>query len=66
MFVSEWGYGRLLQKLGEAHNLKLEPVWEVGPGDYDENTVKSMVNPPPYWRGAKKRKGDDRLSPFQP
>ena len=61
----KWGYGRLLQKLGEAHNLKLEPVWEVGPGDFDENPVKSMVNPPP-WRGAKKRKGDDRYRPFNP
>ena len=61
----KWGYGRLLQKLGEAHNLKLEPVWDVGPGDFDENPVKSMVNPPP-WRGAKKRKGDDRYRPFNP
>ena len=61
----KWGYGKLLLKLGEAHNLKLEPVWDVGPGDYDDNPVQSMVNPPP-WRGNPKRKGDGRYRPFDP
>ena len=61
----KWGYGKILQKLSEAHNLKLEPVWDTGPGDYDDNPVRSMVDPP-QWRGNTKRKGDGRYRPFNP
>ena len=41
-FKFKWGYGKLLQKLSEAHNLKLEPQWDTGPGDFDDNPVRSM------------------------
>ena len=61
-FRFKWGYGKILQKMGEAHNLKLEAAWETGPGDYDDNPVRSNVNAP-QWRGNK-RKGDDRPRPF--
>ena len=63
-FKFKWGYGKLLQKLSEAHNLKLEPQWDTGPGDFDDNPVQSMVSPP-SWRGNKK-KDDGRYRPFEP
>ena len=62
-FRFKWGYGRLLQKLGEAHNLILHARHPTGPGDFDVNPILSTANPPP-WRGNPK--GDNRRRPFEP
>ena len=49
----KWGYGRLCEKLGEAHNLVLHAVWPAQPGaDWEENDVQSINGSPP-WRGLK-------------
>jgi hypothetical protein len=64
-FRFKWGYGKILQKISEAHDFKLEAAWETGPGDYDDNPVRSNNAAPP-WRGLKKRSGDDRPRPFNP
>jgi hypothetical protein len=64
-FRFKWGYGKILQKMSEAHGLKLEAAWETGPGDYDDNPVRSN-HAAPQWRGLKKRGGDDRARPFNP
>ena len=62
-FRFKWGYGRLLLKLSEAHNLILHQRHPTGPGDFDDNPVLSNVNPPP-WRGNKSKGGDGRRRPF--
>ena len=36
-FRFKWGYGRLLQKLSEAHNLVLHQRHPTGPGDFEVN-----------------------------
>ena len=64
-FKFKWAYGKLLQKLGEAHNLRIDPQWDTGPGDFDDNPVLSMQGAPP-WRGNKVKKGDNRPRPFEP
>ena len=58
----KWGYGKLLQELGKAHNLELLPIHPTGPGDYDANPIMSAANPPP-WRGNPKG-SDGRKRPF--
>jgi hypothetical protein len=63
-FRFKWGYGKTLQKMGEAHNLKLEAAWETGPGDYDDNPVRSNSDAP-QWRGNRKKGGDNRPRPFE-
>jgi hypothetical protein len=62
-----WGYGRLLQRLGEAHNLVIHPVWPTGPGDFEDNDVASQYGGKP-WRGAKKQQSryEQRERPFDP
>ena len=69
----KWGYGKLLQKLGEAHGLPITQHWDYKPGDFDDNDVKSQENPPP-WRGNRQqgqqqqthRRNDDidHMEPF--
>jgi hypothetical protein len=58
----KWNYGRLLQKLGEAHGLPLEALYSTGPGDFEPNDVRS-INNPPTWRGNPKA-NDNRRRPF--
>jgi hypothetical protein len=60
----KWNYGRLLQRLGEAHGLPLEPIYPTGPGDFEDNDVRSTANAP-LWRGNPKAKqNDNRRRPF--
>ena len=64
----KYGYGKLLQKMGEAHNMKLKPLYEIRPGtDWEDNDVLSSEGKPP-WRGASQRSGrdfaDPRRSPY--
>jgi len=57
-----WGYGRLLQKLSDAHNLPLDALWPTGPGDFEDNEIKSFSGAP-AWRGLKygQKKQDERF-----
>jgi hypothetical protein len=56
LYHFKWGYGRLLQRLGEAHNLPLPGNWPVEPGDdWGVNPVAS-IHGAPSWRGNKQRK----------
>ena len=49
----KWGYGKLLKKLGEAHNLELVNVWRLKPGDdWIDNTVRSPDGAI-KWRGKR-------------
>ena len=50
-----YGYGKTLRLLGAAHNLELLPNHPTRPGDYDDNPVRSIHNPPP-WRGIPARR----------
>ena len=53
MYAFKWGYGMLLKKLGEAHNLPIAPNWPIKPGeDWEANDTKSQYGAPP-WRGNK-------------
>lgn len=61
----KWGYGRLCEKLGEAHNLILHPIWPTGPGDFDLNDVKSL-NGAPNWRGLKYGQKQERQPEPEP
>ena len=66
LYAFKWGYGRLLQKLGEAHNLPLPGNWPIEPvgSDWEPNDIRSVeVNP--VWRGNKKSGGQQRR-PFDP
>jgi hypothetical protein len=55
-------YGKLLQKLGEAHNLPVHAMWPTGPGDFEDNEVLSPAGGPP-WRGMKQEGYKER--PFE-
>ena len=68
----KYGYGRLLQKLSEAHNLELLPLWPIEPVgvDWANNTVSSPSQDVP-WRGNKQQKprrrepeDPDAMQPF--
>ena len=59
----KYGYGKVLAELGRAHNLELLAQYHFGPGDFDDNPIRSNVNPPP-WRGLPIKKGDGRSRPF--
>jgi Family of unknown function (DUF5906) len=66
----KWGYGRLCEKLGEAHNLVLHPIWPVSPvgPDWDVNGV-STASGAPTWRGLKhgqKDPGEQRPRSYDP
>src|SRR4029077_19217979 len=38
----KYGYGKLLQKMGEAHNIKIDPFYDIKPGaDWSDNDVLS-------------------------
>jgi hypothetical protein len=51
LYKFKWGYGLLLQKLGEAHNLLLPGNHPTKPGsDWEPNDVRSTEGAPP-WRG---------------
>jgi hypothetical protein len=56
-------YGKLLQKLGDAHNLPVHAMWPTGPGDFEDNDILSPVGGPP-WRGLKQEGQKER--PFEP
>jgi hypothetical protein len=44
-------YGTLLEKISEAHRLKLDPLHALKPGeDFGPNTVENQFSPP-VWRG---------------
>jgi len=45
-------YGKLLQKMGEAHNLEIAPNWNFRPDDFADNDVVSPSGGEP-WRGNK-------------
>jgi hypothetical protein len=56
LYRFKWGYGRLLQKLGEAHNWDLFGNWPAKPGeDWEPNSVLSIGSAPP-WRGNKQQR----------
>jgi hypothetical protein len=50
----KYKYGTLLEKLGEAHGLKLPGDWDPGPGDWGDNDVISSEGGTNNWRGNKK------------
>ncbi len=53
LYAFKWGYGLLLQKLGDAHNLPIAPNWPIKPGeDWEPNGTKSQFGAP-SWRGNK-------------
>jgi hypothetical protein len=56
MMRFKWGYGRLLEKVSEAHALRLDPFWPTRPGvDWEENDVRSPVGAP-EWRGNRSQR----------
>lgn len=63
----KYAYGKLCQKLSEAHNLELHPIWPKGPGDYEDNPVLSGFGAPP-WRGLKhgQRREERRETQMEP
>ena len=59
----KYGYGKLLQKMGEAHNMKLEPLYDIKVGvDWGDNEVLRSNEGPP-WRGASQKDGHDSADP---
>jgi hypothetical protein len=48
----KYKYGKLLQKMGEAHNLEIAPNWNFRPDDFADNDVRSAVGAE-QWRGNK-------------
>jgi len=56
LYAFKWGYGRLMEKLGQAHNLPLPGNWPIEPvgQDWDLNEVRS-TNGAPIWRGNKQQ-----------
>jgi hypothetical protein len=56
----KWGYGRLLEKMGQANGLPITPNWEISPvgEDWSENETRSPIGGAP-WRG-KKQEGSRR------
>ena len=59
----KYGYGKLLQKMGEAHNIVLEPLYDIRPGaDWEDNDVLSSEKDIP-WRGASQRRGRNSADP---
>jgi len=63
MHKFRWGYGMVLRKMGEAHNLEIAQNWDWKPGDFDVNEVRSTEGAP-LWRGNKNAKQDDKPRPF--
>jgi hypothetical protein len=59
----KYGYGKLLQKMGEAHNMGLEPLYDTKAGiDWSDNEVLKSDEGPP-WRGASQQDGRDSADP---
>src|SRR4029077_16181451 len=59
----KYGYGKLLQKMGEAHNIKIDPFYDIKPGaDWSDNDVLSDQGGDP-WRGASQKSGRDSADP---
>jgi hypothetical protein len=54
IYKFKYKYGKLLQVMGEAHNLPLANSWEVEPGDWGDNEVDQNGSGPP-WRGNKQQ-----------
>jgi hypothetical protein len=65
MHKFKWGYGRIVEKMGKAHNLPITPNWDFRPGDFDENDVQSQSGAP-EWRGNKQRGTQRQERPFDP
>ena len=62
----KYGYGKLLQKMGEAHNMRLDPLYDIKVGvDWGDNEVLSSEGGPP-WRGASQKSGRDSADPRRP
>jgi hypothetical protein len=58
----KWGYGKLLKKMGEAHNLEIVPWWPVTPvgSDWEDNKVQSPYEGAPPWRGNRQQKREQK------
>ena len=54
LYRFKYGYGKLLKKFGEAHNLEIHPRWPIQPvgDDWSDNNVQSVIGAP-EWRGRK-------------
>jgi hypothetical protein len=66
MYKFKWGYGRLLEKLGEAHGLPIPPNWPIHPGaDWELNDIRSAEGATP-WRGNRQNKRRDYRGPYDP
>ena len=67
MYRFKYGYYKLCQKLGEAHNMPIVPFWPTKPGedDYGDNDVRSPQGGP-AWRGDNPRNRRDSADPRGP
>jgi hypothetical protein len=62
----KYGYGKLLQKMGEAHGLPITQHWDWKPGDFNDNDVQSQSGAP-EWRGNKQgRQQQDTRRRYDP
>jgi hypothetical protein len=60
MYKFKWGYGKLLQKVGEAHALPLAGIWSTKPGiDWEDNDLSPWESGP-EWRGAKQMRQKEK------
>ena len=62
MYMFKHAYGKLLKKMGEAHNMEIIPHHDYKPGDFDDNEVNSTQGAP-AWRGANSREERQRSDP---
>ena len=62
MYMFKHAYGKLLKKMGEAHNMEIIPHHDFKPGDFDDNEVNSTQGAPP-WRGNNSKEQRQRSDP---
>ena len=66
MYRFKYGYKKLCDAVGKAHNMALIPQWPIKPGADNEDNGVMSVNGAPSWRGLDPKNRRDSADPRRP